>query len=105
LYNILRVNFDGAYEAGYVSAAEKKESESMERKSSLEADIVVGTDGASSTVRTLLFPEVERTYVGYAAWRGTVKESLLEEETKALLGGKVSSTLAPASYHDLQLAG
>jgi 2-polyprenyl-6-methoxyphenol hydroxylase-like FAD-dependent oxidoreductase len=131
LYNILRANFDGAYEAGYVGAAEKKESdgvatylsgvrvtdlkevgelvrveyESMEGKSSLEADVVVGADGASSTVRTVLFPEVERTYAGYVAWRGTVKESLLEEETRALLGGKVSSILAPASYPDLQLVG
>jgi 2-polyprenyl-6-methoxyphenol hydroxylase-like FAD-dependent oxidoreductase len=127
LYNILRANFDGGYEAGYVAKAEKKEGdgvatylsgvrvtdlkevgelvrieyESTEGKNSLEADIVIGADGASSTVRTLLLPEVERTYAGYVAWRGTVKESLLEEETRTLLGGKVSFTLAPASYHYL----
>jgi 2-polyprenyl-6-methoxyphenol hydroxylase-like FAD-dependent oxidoreductase len=115
LYNILRANYDGGFEEGYIRAAEKAagdgtakyltgtrvidlqeagdlvkvEYESEDGKCSLEADIVVGADGPSSTVRKLLLPEIERKYVGYVIWRGTVKESLLTEETRTFLGTKV----------------
>lgn len=84
LYNIMRANFDGGYELGYVRAAGKREGdgsatylsgvcvtdlkevgdlvrveyEIMEGRSSLEANIIVAADGASSTVRKLLLPEV-----------------------------------------------
>jgi 2-polyprenyl-6-methoxyphenol hydroxylase-like FAD-dependent oxidoreductase len=49
---------------------------------SLRADLVIGADGPSSTIRKILQPEVERTYAGYVAWRGTVLESEVSEETK-----------------------
>jgi len=123
LYNVCRANFDGGYEAGYIDAVEKKdgdgvatylsgvqvtglqeagdvvevEYESKEGKGSMEADIVIGADGPSSTVRKLLLPEAERTYAGYVAWRGTVKESLLSEETRSFLGTKVS--ISPENSH------
>jgi 2-polyprenyl-6-methoxyphenol hydroxylase-like FAD-dependent oxidoreductase len=116
LYNIMRANFLGGYELGYVEAAEKRKGdgiatylsgvrvidlkevgdlvrvgyESMEGRSTLEADIVAVVDGASSTVRKLLLPEVERTYAGYVIWRGTVNKSSLEDETRTFLSGKVS---------------
>jgi 2-polyprenyl-6-methoxyphenol hydroxylase-like FAD-dependent oxidoreductase len=61
----------------------------MDGTGCIEANIVIGADGASSTVRRLLLPEVDRTYAGYVAWRGTVKESLLPEETRAFPGSKV----------------
>jgi 2-polyprenyl-6-methoxyphenol hydroxylase-like FAD-dependent oxidoreductase len=43
----------------------------------MSADLVLAADGANSTVRTLLCPEVKRLFVGYAAWRGTAPESTL----------------------------
>lgn len=46
------------------------------------ADLVVAADGASSTVRRLLSPEVERQYAGYVAWRGTVPETELSDNEK-----------------------
>lgn len=47
-----------------------------------EADLVIAADGASSTIRRLIKPDVERKYVGYVAWRGTVPENELSESAK-----------------------
>lgn len=44
---------------------------------SATADFVFAADGASSGVRRQLLPSVERKYVGYVAWRGTVEETRL----------------------------
>lgn len=39
------------------------------------ADMVIGTDGPSSTVRKILLPDVKRKHAGYIAWQGTVPKS------------------------------
>jgi 2-polyprenyl-6-methoxyphenol hydroxylase-like FAD-dependent oxidoreductase len=41
----------------------------------MEADLVIGADGPSSTIRSMLTPNVERKYAGYVALRGTVPEN------------------------------
>ena len=46
------------------------------------ADLVVGADGPSSTLRKVLMPDVKREYAGYVAWRGTVLESEVSEAAK-----------------------
>ena len=46
-------------------------------KGSLEADLVIGADGPSSTIRSIFSPDVERKYAGYVALRGTVREDLV----------------------------
>lgn len=46
------------------------------------ADLLIGADGASSTVRRLLKPNVERKYAGYVAWRGTFPETQLSESAR-----------------------
>ncbi|KUJ06553.1 FAD/NAD(P)-binding domain-containing protein [Mollisia scopiformis] len=46
------------------------------------SEMVIAADGPSSAVRRLLLPEVERQYVGYVAWRGTVVESEASELLK-----------------------
>jgi 2-polyprenyl-6-methoxyphenol hydroxylase-like FAD-dependent oxidoreductase len=39
-----------------------------------EGDMVIGADGMRSTVRRILFPEIEPQYAGYLAWRGMLEE-------------------------------
>jgi 2-polyprenyl-6-methoxyphenol hydroxylase-like FAD-dependent oxidoreductase len=48
----------------------------------MEADLVIGTDGPSSKIRQIFLPDVERQYVGYIGWRGTVQEKEISEESK-----------------------
>jgi 2-polyprenyl-6-methoxyphenol hydroxylase-like FAD-dependent oxidoreductase len=52
---------------------------------SILADIVVGADGPSSTIRKLVQPNVERKYAGYCALRGTLAEDEASEFTKETL--------------------
>ncbi len=47
------------------------------------ADLVVGADGASSTLRHLVDPESKRSYVGYVCLRGMVPTPQLSEKTQA----------------------
>ncbi|QSZ34593.1 hypothetical protein DSL72_006187 [Monilinia vaccinii-corymbosi] len=48
------------------------------------ADMVILADGANSRLRAKFFPDVKREYVGYVAFRGTVPESAVSEETKEI---------------------
>jgi 2-polyprenyl-6-methoxyphenol hydroxylase-like FAD-dependent oxidoreductase len=48
----------------------------------MEADLVIGADGPSSTIRSILTPNVERKYAGYVALRGTVTETEVTPKTR-----------------------
>lgn len=49
------------------------------------ADLVIGADGASSTVRDLMLPGIKRTYAGYVLLRGLVPiEQLSDSAVKVL---------------------
>ncbi|XPT03449.1 hypothetical protein M3J09_012542 [Ascochyta lentis] len=50
-------------------------------KGSIEADLVIGADGPSSTIRSIFSPDVERTYAGYVALRGTIREDGVSPKT------------------------
>ncbi|MBE9102682.1 FAD binding domain-containing protein [Vacuolonema iberomarrocanum] len=49
------------------------------------ADLLIGADGANSTVRQLLLPSYAPQYAGYVAYRGLVDETDLDPETAALM--------------------
>lgn len=113
LYNSLRANFDGKAENGFIVGVEKKKgygnarylhgmqvvslrdvgSEGVEvqcankegEKVTMTADLVVGADGANSTVRGLFLPEIKREYVGYVAWRGIVPKDQVSAATRECL--------------------
>lgn len=48
-------------------------------------DLFVGADGMGSTVRSIVSPQTPTDYAGYVAYRGTLLESDLSEETASLL--------------------
>ncbi len=48
-------------------------------------DLLVGADGAGSTVRQLMLPGVAPSYAGYVVWRGLVDECRLPAAAKPLL--------------------
>lgn len=47
--------------------------------------LLLGADGANSTVRRLFLPTYEPRYAGYVAYRGLVNETDLDPETAALM--------------------
>lgn len=108
LYYLLRANYDGVesdyctvpdsvasdgaarYEYGHTVTGLEEDGDGVKvhfRKAdgsagSVAADLVVGADGPSSTVRKIFHPEVERELVGYCALRGTVPEEEASPEAK-----------------------
>jgi 2-polyprenyl-6-methoxyphenol hydroxylase-like FAD-dependent oxidoreductase len=52
------------------------------QRGEMEADLVIGADGPSSTIRSILTPNVERKYAGYVALRGTVPENEVTPKTR-----------------------
>ncbi|KAH8901181.1 FAD/NAD(P)-binding domain-containing protein [Thozetella sp. PMI_491] len=103
IYHICRANFD-RYKSDYIKEYDLSVDVPGEGTASYEygrlvtisykstyatADFVVIADGASSTVRKALCPSApERTYAGYVAFRGTVPESELSPEAKAVFVGR-----------------
>lgn len=53
-----------------------------EEVSRIEADLVIGADGPNSFVRARYLPHIQRQYVGYIAWRGTVLEKEVSISTR-----------------------
>jgi 2-polyprenyl-6-methoxyphenol hydroxylase-like FAD-dependent oxidoreductase len=49
-------------------------------------DLLVAADGARSTVRSQMLPDVHPSYAGYVAWRGLVPEPALDPWAAHVLG-------------------
>lgn len=107
-YYLLRANFDGVkskycevpesretdgkteYRYGYrVSDLQEEGSQARVHfrlhdggESSMLADLVIGADGPSSSIRKIFLPDVQRKLTGYCALRGTVPEPEASAEAK-----------------------
>ncbi|MCJ1438710.1 hypothetical protein MMC27_008100 [Xylographa pallens] len=57
---------------------------------SIHTDLVIGADGARSTVRRILDPNSELKYAGYVVWRGLVSEQDVSLETRKMFGEKIT---------------
>jgi 2-polyprenyl-6-methoxyphenol hydroxylase-like FAD-dependent oxidoreductase len=64
----------------------------------LTPDLVVAADGPNSAIRTTYRPRSLRQYAGYIAWRGTVLESNVSAETRALFDAHATVTMM-ARHH------
>lgn len=51
----------------------------------VEGDLLVCSDGISSTARGILLPSSVPRYAGYVAWRGITEESILSHEAQAVV--------------------
>jgi len=59
--------------------------ETQGQQQSLEADLVIGADGAGSKVRSSFFPDLKRKYVDYIIYRGLARPEDTSEATRKLL--------------------
>jgi 2,6-dihydroxypyridine 3-monooxygenase len=58
------------------------------------ADLVVFADGIASTARRRLFPNLNRQYSGYVGWRGTLREDLVSDESRAILADALTYSVS-----------
>lgn len=90
LYNTLMANFP---EAHYHRDARLIDLQQQDQRviarfadgRQAEGDLLIGADGAGSTVRHLLLPGMKPSYSGYVVWRGLIEERQLPECAAQLL--------------------
>ncbi len=68
----------------------EKESQNAQQRT---ADLVLAADGPNSAIRKKAFPDSQRQYSGYVAWRGTVSEADVSPETVARFEKNVTLNL------------
>jgi len=70
------------------------------KEEAIDADLVIGADGVHSTFRQVVAAPMvaDKSYAGYVAWRGTVKESLLSKETVEYFADKVVFQVMRRTY-------
>ncbi|KAL8831712.1 MAG: hypothetical protein Q9170_005174 [Blastenia crenularia] len=66
--------------------------------STLSGDLVLVSDGSASQMRRLLQPQLKHSYAGYVAWRGTVIESSVSDETRSIFQNKTTIHATEGGY-------
>ncbi|KAI0415236.1 FAD/NAD(P)-binding domain-containing protein [Xylaria grammica] len=64
----------------------------------MEADLVIAADGPNSFVRNKYLPKIQRQYVGYIAWRGTVHEKEVSASTRAVFVQNITLYMMPREH-------
>ena len=65
---------------------------------SMQADLVIAADGSRSRVREIVQPGLQREYLGYVAWRGTVPTRDLPQELVDTTDLKTTFYMMPRNY-------
>ncbi len=65
---------------------------------SVSADTVIAADGMHSSVAQIMQVPTRKDYAGYIAWRGTVPECLLSQETIEYFSDRLNFTLLKGTY-------
>lgn len=65
---------------------------------SVQADLVIAADGSKSSVRQCLVPKSPYVYSGYMAWRGTVAEQDVSEETRRIFDKRFIAFVMERGY-------
>ena len=60
-----------------------------------KADLIVGADGVSSTVRKQYQPDVQPRFANYVAWRGIIDDANVPPETLAAVRGRIVFCFPP----------
>jgi 2,6-dihydroxypyridine 3-monooxygenase len=103
VYRALLSDFgDAHYHLGEFCSGFSQDAEQVELRFATDrvehADLVVFADGITSTARRRLFPTLDREYSGYVGWRGTLREDLARDETRALLADALTYSVAPSTH-------
>ncbi|KAA8615415.1 UbiH 2-polyprenyl-6-methoxyphenol hydroxylase [Pyrenophora tritici-repentis] len=64
----------------------------------IPADLVIAADGARSYFRSLVLPDVKPEYVGYVAWRASIKVADAPEQLLCAIEGKMPICMLDGSY-------
>lgn len=64
----------------------------------LESDWLIAADGARSTVRSLVAPEIVPQYVGYFGWRGLIEEAQIPDAVLQQISERITFGMAPTGH-------
>ena len=64
----------------------------------ITCDLLVCADGANSTCRRRLLPDIALQYAGYVAWRGVIEESEVSPEVASVFTDKFIFFGAPQTH-------
>ena len=87
----IEVSEDGAVTAHFLDVTSN-------RSGKITGDLLIGADGASSTVRQKIFGDVPREYAGYVLFRGVVDETNVSEKTREFFEGRITSLVLRNQY-------
>ena len=65
---------------------------------SVSAETVLAADGVHSSVAKIMQVPTRKNYAGYIAWRGTVPDRLLSQETIEYFSNRLNFTLLKGTY-------
>lgn len=103
IYRFLRAQVpDASYHGGQALSAIEPRGDGVtavfEDGTRIDADWLLGADGARSTVRAIVAPQTQAEYVGYFGWRGLIDEALVPDAVLAQVAHRMAFCMAPGGH-------